>query len=73
LVVLGRRYEYNNAKKAMIIILRELALRDPSFLERCAQHPDAQGRTRRDIARTPKELYPERPDLVQYNQELPSA
>jgi predicted type IV restriction endonuclease len=73
LVILGRRHEYNNAKEAMITILRELALRDPSFLERCAQHPDVQGRTRRYIARTPQELYPERPDLVPSHQELPGG
>jgi hypothetical protein len=28
----------------MVIVLRELAKTDPSFLERCSQHPDAQGR-----------------------------
>jgi predicted type IV restriction endonuclease len=73
LVILGKRYEYSNAKEAMITILRELALRDPSFLERCAQHPDVQGRTRCYIARTPQDLYPERPDLVHYHQELPGG
>ena len=51
------------AKEAMVIILRELATADPTFLERCSQHSDAQGRTRRYIARTAEELYPDRPDL----------
>jgi hypothetical protein len=54
---------YHNAKDAMVIVLRELAKGDPTFLERCSQHPDAQGRKRRYIARTPEELYPDREDL----------
>lgn len=73
LILLGKRYEYNNAKDAMILVLRELAMRDPTFLERCAQHPDAQGRKRRYIARRPEELYPDRPDLWEYHQELPGG
>ena len=57
----------------MIILLRELAQEDSSFLQRCAQHPDAQGRTRRYIARTPEELYPGRPDLQDLREELPGG
>ena len=63
LVLLGKAHAYHNAKDAMIIVLRDLAKSDPSFLERCSQHPDAQGRKRRYIARTPEELYPDREDL----------
>lgn len=63
LVLIGREYAYHNAKDAMVIVLRELAKTDPSFLERCSQHTDAQGRKRRYIARTPEELYPDREDL----------
>src|SRR5262249_23727041 len=63
----------SNAKDAMVTVLRELALRDPSFLERCAQHPDAQGRKRRYLARTFKELYPDRPDLWEYHEKLPGG
>ena len=73
LVLLGKTYEYSNAKEAMLTVLRELALRDASFLERCAQHPDAQGRKRRYIARTPEALYPERPDLCDYHDVLPGG
>jgi len=53
LVLLGKAYSYHNAKDAMVIVLRELAKSDPSFLDRCSQHSDAQGRKRRYIARTP--------------------
>jgi hypothetical protein len=56
LTVLGKSYPFNIAKDPIVTILRELALRHPSFLERCAQHPAAQGRKRRYIARTPEEL-----------------
>jgi predicted type IV restriction endonuclease len=73
LLVRGRKFQYSNAKDAMVIVLRELARTNPSFLERCAQHPDAQGRKRRYIARTPEELYPDRPDLREYRESLPDG
>jgi len=73
LVLLGRSHSYHNAKDAMVIILRELAKPDPSFLERCSQHPDAQGRKRRYIARTPEELYPDREDLRDMREPLPGG
>jgi hypothetical protein len=43
---------------------------DPTFLERCSQHPDAQGRKRRYIAQTPEELYPDREDLRDMRESL---
>jgi hypothetical protein len=73
LVLLGRAYAYHNAKDAMVIVLRELAKSDPSFFERCSQHPDAQGRKRRYIARTPEELYPDREDLRDMRETLPGG
>lgn len=73
LVLLGKTYRYHNAKDAMVIILRELANNDPTFLERCSQHPDAQGRKRRYIARTPEELYPDREDLRDMREDLPGG
>ncbi len=73
LIVLGKSHNYHNAKDAMIIVLRELAKDDASFLERCSQHPDAQGRKRRYIARTPEELYPDREDLREMRQALPGG
>ena len=54
----------------MVIVLRELAKGDPTFLERCSQHPDAQGRKRRYIAQTPEELYPDREDLRDMRESL---
>lgn len=73
LVLLGKAHAYHNAKDAMVIVLRELAKNDPSFLERCSQHPDAQGRKRRYIARTPEELYPDREDLRDMHDTLPDG
>ena len=73
LVLLGQASSYHNAKDAMVIVLRELAKSDPSFLERCSQHPDAQGRKRRYIARTPEELYPDREDLRDMRDTLPGG
>jgi hypothetical protein len=57
----------------MVTVLRELAQKDPTFLERCSQHPDAQGRKRRYIARTPEELYPDREDLREMREQLPGG
>jgi hypothetical protein len=73
LVLRGKSYPYASAKDAMVIVLRELANTDPSFLERCSQHPDAQGRKRRYIARTPEELYPDREDLRDMRETLPGG
>jgi hypothetical protein len=71
--VLGKTYPYHNAKDAMVIVLRELANSDPSFLERCSQHPDAQGRKRRYIARAAEDLYPDRDDLRDRRDSLPGG
>lgn len=57
----------------MFIVLNELAQRDAGFLERCAQHPDNQGRKRRYIARSAEELYPDRPDLREFQKTLPGG
>jgi predicted type IV restriction endonuclease len=73
LVLLGKSHVYHNAKDAMVIVLRELAKSDVSFLEKCSQHPDAQGRKRRYIARSPEELYPDREDLREMRETLPGG
>jgi hypothetical protein len=73
LVILGKAYPYQNAKEALAIVLRELAKTDDTFLERCSRHPDAQGRTRRYIARTPEELYPDREDFRGMREPLPGG
>lgn len=56
-----------------MLALRELANTDPTFLQRCAQHPDCQGRKRRYIARTAEELYPDRLDLREFHETLPDG
>lgn len=73
LTLRGKIFAYQNAKDAMLLVLRELAKPDPTFLERCSQHPDAQGRKRRYIARTPEELYPDREDLREMRADLPGG
>ena len=73
LVIRGERYDCRTAVQAMVTVLRTLARSDPTFLERCAQHPDARGRKRRYIARTPKELYPDREDLRDLREKLPGG
>lgn len=72
-IIRGKSHSYHNAKDAMVIVIRELAKNDSSFLERCSQHPDAQGRKRRYIARSPEELYPDREDLREMRETLPDG
>lgn len=73
LILRGKKYTYGNAKEAMVLVLRELAKADPTFLTRCSQHPDVQGRKRRYIARTAEELYPDREDLREMRESLPDG
>ena len=73
LVLRSKEYHYANAKDAMVTVLSELAKGDPSFLERCSRHPDAQGSKRRYIARTPEELYPDRGDFREMCEPLPGG
>jgi predicted type IV restriction endonuclease len=73
LLLRGKAYSYTSAKDVMVIVLSELSKDDPSFLERCSRHPDAQGRKRRYIARTPEELYPDREDLRDMRESLPGG
>lgn len=72
-IFMGKEYNYNNAKEAMVSILTMLANNDASFLQRCSQHPDFQGRKRSYVARTPKELYPDRPELRSIREALPGG
>ncbi len=73
LEIKGKSYSYNNAQTAMAIVLRQLAKGDPTFLARCAQHPDAQGKKRRYIARSVEELYPGKPNLHGCCEKLPGG
>lgn len=73
LLLRGRRYDCATGKDAMVIVLRELAVSDPLFLERCSRDPAARGRKRRYIARTVEELYPDREDLRGLHEKLPGG
>ena len=74
IVFQGASFPYTSAKDAMVIVLRELAKGDPTFLERCAHHRAFQGRKRRHIAQHLDEIYPGRPDLQQnHHEELPGG
>lgn len=73
LIMSGKAFPYVNAKEAMVIALRELAQSDPTFLQRCSQHPYCSGRKRRYIARTVEELYPDRSDLRELHDRLPGG
>lgn len=59
----GHLHSARNARDVFVKVFSELAKQDPTFLERFATLPK-HGRTRRYLARTPAELYPERPDLA---------
>ncbi len=59
----GRFVPCGSGRDVLISVLEELAEYDPSFLERFAARPK-HGRTRRYIAASPNELYPDRPDLA---------
>ncbi|MEM7031534.1 MAG: type I restriction enzyme HsdR N-terminal domain-containing protein [Chloroflexota bacterium] len=61
--------QYHQAKSGyalLINLFEELSKLDPTFPERFAALPK-HGRTRRYLAKTPRELFPERPDLVKKN------
>jgi len=73
LVIKGKTLRYANAKEAMVIILRELAQTDPLFLQRCNQRSEFSGRKRHYIAQSVDDLYPGRPDLRGYNEQLPGG
>lgn len=59
----GRWHSAKNGRDLLVNVFRRLAERDATFLERFASLP-RHGRKRRYLARTPEELYPQRPDLA---------
>ena len=67
----GKELPNRNAKEAMIVVLSELAKRDPGFLKRCSDQEAFHGRTRHYIARRIEDLYPGRPDLQSEYEKLP--
>ncbi len=63
LILRGKSYPYANAKAGYLTALSKLAESDATFLQRLSKHPTCSGRKRQYIARTPQEMYPDRPDL----------
>ncbi len=64
LVVSGARHDARSAREVLVKLIRLLAKKDSTFLERFASLPK-HGRTRRYLARNSADLYPGRPDLTQ--------
>lgn len=58
----GQNYHARNARDVMVQLFEVLARQDSTFLERFASRPK-HGKKRRFVARSPAELYPDRPDL----------
>lgn len=59
----GRRYSARSAREVLEGVFEALAKHDVAILERFASLPK-HGRTRRYLAKTPNDLYPNRPDLA---------
>ena len=70
LVISGKELPYGSANEAVVILLRELQSADPTFLQRFSQHPKSRGRKRRYVAQSSEDLYPDRPDLRKYHEQL---
>jgi hypothetical protein len=66
--LLGVECAAPDATAAMIDILATLSRGRPDFFERLA--PKVRGRTRNHLARSRTDVYPERPDLARYAQEV---
>lgn len=64
----GKARQARNATEALVDILRTLQSRDGTFLERLA--PIVPGRTRNHVAREKSDVYPGRPELVDFTIEL---
>ena len=66
--VFGQSRHAGNAIDALLDILRTLAEKSPTFLEKLS--PAVKGRTRNHIARAREDVYPEKPELIEYTTEL---
>lgn len=73
MIIQGRAFAYKNAKDAMVIVLRELAKNDCTFLDRCSRRLATSSRTRRYLAKSLQELYPSHPELYAYHDLLPGG
>lgn len=68
----GRYYPANSAIDVLIKIFEVFSERDPTFPQRFAALPK-HGNKRRYLARSPSELYPDRPDLRDHSVRLRSG
>lgn len=66
--IFGRSKHAENAISALLDILRTLAERNSTFVEKLA--PAVHGRKRNHIARVREEVYPGKPELIEYTTEL---
>jgi hypothetical protein len=66
--LLDRSYTAPNATEALIAILKAFAAKQPKFWARL--EPLARSRKRNHIARTRRDVYPDKPELEQYTMEI---
>jgi len=66
--IFGQSKQASNAIDALLDILRTLAAKDQNFIERLS--PLVRGRTRNHIARKREDVYPEKPELIEYTTQL---
>ena len=72
--VRGERRDFTFVKDALVFLLTELSKTDGTFLERCSRDPVfARGKKARQLARSPEELFPTRPDRRKYHARLPGG
>jgi predicted type IV restriction endonuclease len=67
-IILGRKEQADNAIDALLTILRTLAERNSGFLEKLSTVVRA--RTRNHIAQKREDVYPEKPELIEYTTQL---
>ena len=66
--IFGQSKQASNAIDALLDILRTLAAKDQNFVEKLS--PLVRGRTRNHIARKREDVYPEKPELIEYTTQL---
>ena len=71
-VMHGMHYPALNARAVLVEVFEELTKINPSFLEKFASNPK-HGRLRRYLARDPKDLHPNTPELEHLSRQLKSG
>jgi hypothetical protein len=64
----GKTKHADSAIDALIDVLRTLASRNPKFMETLA--PLVRGRTRNHVAQARQDVYPKKPELLEFTTEL---